>query len=100
MQLDNTSNDNKNHTIFGFLAWLVAEGHFAGATVSFLPVGQTHEDIDALFGVVVRYLRKFPVTFTHTDLMKQIDESLGTRFTCRACEGDTQLEYLARRSFH
>jgi hypothetical protein len=77
VQLDNTSKDNKNHTVFGFLAWLVAEGHFVNATVSFLPVGHTHEDIDALFGVVVRYLRKFPITFTHTDLMKQIDESLG-----------------------
>ena len=77
VQLDNTSKDNKNHTVFGFLAWLVAEEHFVNATVSFLPVGHTHEDIDALFGVVVRYLRKFPITFTHTDLMKQIDESLG-----------------------
>jgi hypothetical protein len=77
VQLDNTSKDNKNHTVFGFLAWLVAEGHFVNATVSFLPVGHTHEDIDALFGVVVRYLRQFPITFTHTDLMKQIDESLG-----------------------
>ena len=76
VQLDNTSKDNKNHTVFGFLAWLVEEGHFAKAIVSFLPVGHTHEDIDALFGVVVRYLRKFPITFTHTDLMKQIDESL------------------------
>jgi hypothetical protein len=60
-----------------YAIWLVAAGHFDKATVSFLPVGHTHEDIDALFGVVVRYLRKFPITFTHTDLMKQIDESLG-----------------------
>ena len=77
VQLDNTSKDNKNHTVFGFLAWLVAEGHFMTATISFLPVGHTHEDIDALFGVVVRYLRQFPVTFTHTDLMQQVDAALG-----------------------
>ena len=73
MQLDNTSKDNKNHTVFGFLAWLVAEGHFAKATVSFLPDGHTYEEIDALFGVVVRYLRRFLMIFTHTNLMKQID---------------------------
>lgn len=76
VQLDNTSKDNKNHTVFGFLAWLVAEGHFVNATISFLPVGHTHEDIDALFGVVVRYLRKFPITFTHADLIKQVDAAL------------------------
>ena len=56
MQLDNTSKDNKNHTVFGFLAWLVAEGHLAMATVSLLPVRHAHEDINALFGVVMRYL--------------------------------------------
>ena len=47
------------------------------AAVSLLPVGHTHEDIDALFGVVVRDLIKFPITFTHTDSMNQNDESLG-----------------------
>ena len=76
VQLDNTTKENKNHTVFAFLAWLVQSGNFHKVTVSFLPVGHTHEDIDALFGVVVRFLRKVPVTYTHEELRQQVHEAL------------------------
>ena len=76
VQLDNTTKDNKNHTVFAFLAWLVQSGNFHKVTVSFLPVGHTHEDIDALFGVIVRFLRGVPVTYTHEELRQQVDQAL------------------------
>ena len=76
VQLDNTTKDNKNHTVFAFLAWLVQSGNFHKVTVSFLPVGHTHEDIDALFGVIVRFLRGVPVTYTHEELRKQVHAAL------------------------
>lgn len=81
VQLDNTIKDNKNHTVLGFLAWLVARGHFHSVTVCFLPVGHTHEDIDAIFGVIVRYLRRFAVTYTYEELMVQVNEALSQKET-------------------
>ena len=56
LQLDNTSGDNKNHTVKAYLAWLVATGVFETVTERFLPVGHTHEDIDAYFGILRRHI--------------------------------------------
>ena len=69
LQLDNTCSDNKNKTVLGFLGWLVATGTFAKVTLSFLPVGHTHEDIDAVFGVIARRLRKIGAIGTLSKLM-------------------------------
>lgn len=57
LQLDNTSKDNKNQTVFAYLSWLVKEGIFREIYVNFLPVGHTHEDIDQLFSVISGKLR-------------------------------------------
>ena len=77
LQVDNTTKENKNHTLFGFMAWLVHEKVFAKTTISFLPVGHTHEDIDALFGVVARFLRKHTNTvMTHKELEDLLWQSL------------------------
>ena len=35
-----------------FLAYLVAKGYFSSATLNFLTVGHTHEDVDRLFAMV------------------------------------------------
>ena len=50
VQLDNTSSENKNRGTFGYFGALVATGTFKKVVLSFLPVGHTHEDIDAIFG--------------------------------------------------
>ena len=47
--MDNCPRDNKNNIMFGFLAVLVFFGTFQSVEVSFLPVGHTHEDVDAMF---------------------------------------------------
>jgi hypothetical protein len=49
VQVDSAS-DNKNWTVSGFTEWLVRARIFSRVKVSFLPVGHTHEDIDAAFG--------------------------------------------------
>lgn len=45
LQMDNTSKQNKNKYMLGFLACLVAWGVCRQVVLSFLPVGHTHEDI-------------------------------------------------------
>ena len=42
LQLDNTSQENKNSRLFAFLAELVEAGVFERIIVNFLPVGHTH----------------------------------------------------------
>ena len=58
VQLDNTSKDNKNRATLGYFAYLVGSGVFKRVIVSFLPVGHTHEDIDAVFGMIMRWLHQ------------------------------------------
>ncbi len=43
LQLDNTSQENKNNRMFTFLASLLDAGIFKEIIVNFLPVGHTHE---------------------------------------------------------
>jgi hypothetical protein len=52
LQLDNSGKDNKNQTVMAFCSQLVLRGVFETITVSFLMVGHTHEDVDALFSRV------------------------------------------------
>jgi hypothetical protein len=49
VQCDNAG-DNKNAKMFGMGELLVRLGIFRKVKFSFLPVGHTHEDIDACFG--------------------------------------------------
>jgi len=56
LQLDNTTAENKNHTVMAYCAWLVATGVFECVQVRFLMVGHTHEDIDGYFGLLRRFL--------------------------------------------
>ncbi len=57
VQLDNCSS-NKNFTVIAGVAVLVALGICRKAKLSYLIVGHTHDDIDAIIGNVVSYLRK------------------------------------------
>ena len=55
--LDNTTGDNKNLTMIGVCAWLVATGKFRKVRVFFLMVGHTHVIIDQIFGVITTRIR-------------------------------------------
>ena len=50
VQLDNCWKNNKSRYVMSYWSLLVAKGIFRETHVSFLLVGHTHEDIDALFG--------------------------------------------------
>eukprot|EP00965_Chrysotila_dentata_P085007 2806254-Pleurochrysis_carterae.AAC.1 len=47
----------KNRWVVGYFAWMVEKGCVKEVTVSFIMVGHTHEDIDALFKRVVTVWR-------------------------------------------
>ena len=57
LQLDNTSKQNKNKFMIGYLACLVKWHVFSQVYLSFLPVGHTHEDVDQYFSKIAGHLR-------------------------------------------
>ena len=57
LQIDGAS-DNKNRYLFAYIAWLVERGVFDRVQCHFLAVGHTHEDIDQLFSVISKALKK------------------------------------------
>ena len=58
VQVDNAPGENKNQHVFTAVAGLVAKGVFKSATIAFLRVGHTHEDLDGLWGVNATVLGK------------------------------------------
>lgn len=57
VQFDNCTRENKNRCMFSCLASLVAWRIFEEIEASFLPVAQTHEDIDQAFSRTSERLR-------------------------------------------
>ncbi|PFX12470.1 hypothetical protein AWC38_SpisGene23570 [Stylophora pistillata] len=74
LQFDNCVRENKNRFMFGLLALLVEEAIFE-IRVNFLPVGHTHEDIDAFFGVYSKHLDKLDV-YTVPELLKALEDCM------------------------
>lgn len=52
IQSDNTTAQAKNSEVATFLALLVMLCHFKTASLNFLVVGHTHEDVDQMFGIL------------------------------------------------
>jgi hypothetical protein len=50
VQIDNVVEDNKNWFVFCFKSLLVAKSIFREVCVNFMLVGNTHDEIDTLFG--------------------------------------------------
>ena len=57
LQADNAS-DNKNNLAYGMCQLLRDMGLFKKVKLCFLPVGHTHEDVDACFGALSKQLVK------------------------------------------
>ena len=91
IQSDNAS-DNKCWTVLLFLGMLVYHNYTADVYFSFLLVGHTHEDIDALFAVISRHFRSIPnhsiAGKTPQSFQEEMSESLSERFVavCEAME--------------
>ena len=61
IQLDNTTQNNKNNLMFKYLSFLVCSQKVASAEAAFLRKGHTHEDIDQLFGRLVAWILRHHV---------------------------------------
>lgn len=59
LQLDNAGRDNKNHYLVGFCGMLLQERLFEEVEVHFLPVGHTHQEIDATFSKVANKVNQY-----------------------------------------
>uniref|UniRef100_A0A0G4HJC8 DUF7869 domain-containing protein n=1 Tax=Chromera velia CCMP2878 TaxID=1169474 RepID=A0A0G4HJC8_9ALVE len=75
LQMDNTSSENKNMTVLAYLNVLVHRFTFEQIVNGFLPVGHTHEDIDAFFGVLSKALKASDF-FTVDELFEIIRKAL------------------------
>lgn len=53
LQLDNTTAENKNNTVLGLVALLVAWGVFREASIFFMTVGHTYNELDAAFAPLI-----------------------------------------------
>jgi len=58
IQMDNTCSDNKTQVMLAAFMRMVEAELMAKVQFGFLPVGHTHEDIDACFARIASYLRK------------------------------------------
>ena len=85
IQMDNTCADNKTKLSVALLKLLVSRVGFKEAVLGFLPVGHTHEDIDALFSVIATYLKKFPQD-TFDGLLDAIRDAFRRSGDVFACE--------------
>lgn len=73
--MDNTPGDNKNSYVFAMLAYLVAVGMFQEVEVIHLLKGHTHNDVDAVFGVLAKRV-KHATIYTPEELMTALRSSV------------------------
>ena len=66
IQMDNCAKDNKNKTLFAYVAYLVLHRVFRKVKLSFLMVGHTHDQVDQVFS-------RFSVWLSHHDCIT-VDE--------------------------
>lgn len=86
IQADNTVAQAKNQHAFIFLAWLVTKYKFITVNILFLMVGHTHEDVDQLFGVVLKLvLQRFRFQ-TPEEFLKLLHQELVNRVAAKGEE--------------
>jgi len=75
LQLDNTTAENKNHTMLAWASVCVSFGWFESIVISFLPIGHTGEDIDSLWSRLINGIKVTGVTRLSEILSSLIDAS-------------------------
>ena len=58
LQTDNCGKDLKNQILLAFYYFLVERNIFEEVTVTSMPVGHTHNDVDWMFGIIAQKLKK------------------------------------------
>jgi len=74
-QLDNTTAENKNNTLLGCVGLLIAWGVFQEATIFFMPVGHTFNELDAAFSPLIQSLMRRVIP-TVQGLISFLEEAL------------------------
>jgi len=100
IRLDNTTKDNKNLCVFAFLGWLVSTGVFKTVRLRYLSVGHTHEDIDALFGILMQHLYRSQCFETIEILMDAIYDSFFRRDAKHASGSQPSAKLRHMRATH
>ena len=90
LQLDNTCKQNKNRFVIAWMCFFVEYNIFEEVTMSFLPVGHTHEDIDQMFSRFAIALRKRDFA-----TRQALGEIVKTAYHLRTGEAP-QVEHLTR----
>ena len=75
LQVDNAS-DNKNRWALGFFAWVIKQGWVHEVRISMMMVGHTHEDIDALFKLIVELWRRLRRVLSPADFHQLLQEAV------------------------
>lgn len=83
IQSDNTVAQAKNQWVCLWLSWLVAQGHFETATLNFLRVGHTHEDIDQFFSLIVSLILKCHHFEAPEELLAFLQKELQPKFQAK-----------------
>lgn len=86
IQSDNTVAQAKNADTLLMLGVLVSQGFFGSATLNFLMVGHTHEDIDQLFALLIQHILRMQSWQTPDELLNKLVRSLSAQFTGRGEE--------------
>ena len=76
VQSDNTTAQTKNSLSSVFMAYLVAKGKFLTATLNFLTVGHTHEDVDRLFSLILLTVLQRQRWEVPADLVRLLQQGL------------------------
>jgi hypothetical protein len=84
IQSDNTVAQAKNQWVLLWLALLVKVGCFETATLNFLRVGHTHEDIDQFFSLVVSLILRCPEFQSATELLTYLEAELQPKFQAKS----------------
>ena len=92
LQCDSAS-DNRNFTVACFTEWLVRNGTFHKVKVSFLPVGHTHEDIDAMFGRLSKAIHHAP----QSELVKTWEDAF--KIAKKATRSSREMVHVVVRFF-
>lgn len=73
--MDNCARENKNKYVLAYFSYLIKQNLFRSIYVNYLKVGHTHIDVDALFSLISKQMKKRNV-FTIDQLHQTIRDSV------------------------
>ena len=72
---------NKNRTKWAWMAWLCVTGQMKKCSDNYMLVGHTHDLMDAILGVIARWIKSGLVITTMQDLKNAVENSFRSLYT-------------------